>query len=109
MAPQRTPTFPNGSDYVDALQNPQTAFTDPDLQAATVKQDQFGFPSPRSGNFASVFKMFQRGRNHCAVRTRFPTARMETTAARELPRTRHGSGTARGRAPSGGGPPDFHR
>ena len=57
MAPQRTPTFPNGSDYVDALQNPRTAFTDPDLQAATVKQDQFGFPSPRSGNFASVFKV----------------------------------------------------
>lgn len=57
MAPQRTPTFPNGSDYVDALQNPHTAFTDPDLQAATVKQDQLGFPRPLSGNFASVFKV----------------------------------------------------
>ncbi|WP_127509291.1 protein kinase domain-containing protein [Actinoplanes solisilvae] len=58
MAPQRTSAlYPNGSAYVGALQHPQTAFTDPDLRAGTVQENVLGFPDPRSGNFASVFKV----------------------------------------------------
>jgi hypothetical protein len=49
--------YPTGGDYVDALQHPVLAFTDPHLKAGKVKSDPFGMPEPVSGNFASVFQV----------------------------------------------------
>ncbi|MEU4621516.1 hypothetical protein AB0G04_16275 [Actinoplanes sp. NPDC023801] len=59
MTQQRSPTrYPTGGDYVDALQAPGLAFTDPQLRAGTVKTDALGMPEPVSGNFASVFHVY---------------------------------------------------
>lgn len=49
--------YPTGGDYVDALQHPGLAFTDPQLKTGTVTSDTFGMPEPVSGNFASVFQV----------------------------------------------------
>ncbi|MFG1619006.1 hypothetical protein ACGFI3_40160 [Nonomuraea wenchangensis] len=49
--------FPSGSDYVEALQNPNLCFTDSELRSATVQVDKLGRPRPISGNFASVFSV----------------------------------------------------
>ncbi|MEU4157869.1 hypothetical protein [Actinoplanes sp. NPDC026670] len=58
MTQQRSPArYPTGGDYVDALQLPRLAFTDPQLQVGTVKTDDLGMPEPVSGNFASIFQI----------------------------------------------------
>jgi hypothetical protein len=51
------PSWPIQSDYKDALQNPDTAFRDPDLKQSTAERNLMGVPRPRSGAFASVYKM----------------------------------------------------
>lgn len=51
------PTWPTQSDYKDSLQNPDTAFRDPDLRASTAERSPMGVPRARSGAFASVYKM----------------------------------------------------
>ncbi|VTU00701.1 serine threonine protein kinase : Uncharacterized protein OS=Chthoniobacter flavus Ellin428 GN=CfE428DRAFT_0450 PE=4 SV=1: Pkinase [Gemmataceae bacterium] len=51
------PTWPTQSDYKDALQNPDTAFRDPDLKASAAEKSPMGVPRARSGAFASVYKM----------------------------------------------------
>ncbi len=50
-----TATFPTSGAYVDALQDTQRCFTDPELVGCTIRTDRFGLPRPISGNFASVF------------------------------------------------------
>ncbi|HLL66903.1 MAG TPA: protein kinase [Micromonosporaceae bacterium] len=58
MAGPNAPTrYPTGGDYVDALQYPARAFTDPQLRDGVVKADAWGLPEPVSGNFASVFQV----------------------------------------------------
>ncbi|MEU9884137.1 hypothetical protein [Sphaerisporangium sp. NPDC051011] len=52
-----TRRFPSGSQYVEALQNPNLCFTDPELRSATLQVDKLGRPKPISGNFASVFSV----------------------------------------------------
>jgi hypothetical protein len=49
--------MPTGQDYVEALQNPAHCFTDPELKAGAVETDALSLPRPRSGNFASVFRL----------------------------------------------------
>src|SRR5262245_13967583 len=49
--------WPTQSDYQDSLQNPDTAFREPDLQASQAKKNTLGRPRPRSGAFASVYEM----------------------------------------------------
>jgi len=49
--------WPNPNDYVETLQNPQTAFTDTALRFGTVIMDKLGLPRPISGNFAIVFEI----------------------------------------------------
>lgn len=49
--------WPTQSDYKDALQNPDTAFRDPQLRASQVERSAMGLPRARSGAFASVYKM----------------------------------------------------
>jgi hypothetical protein len=51
------PSWPTQSDYKDSLQNPDTAFRDPDLRASTAERSPMGVPRARSGAFASVYKM----------------------------------------------------
>jgi hypothetical protein len=51
------PSWPTQSDYKDALQNPDTAFRDRELQASQAERSPMGVPRARSGAFASVYKM----------------------------------------------------
>lgn len=50
-------SWPTGNDYSEAVQNPRTAFYDPELQAGHPETTPLGIPKPRSGAFATVFKM----------------------------------------------------
>ena len=49
--------WPNPNEYVEALQNPQQAFGDPDLKTGKVVTNRLGLPRPISGNFATVFEV----------------------------------------------------
>lgn len=49
--------WPNQCDYKDALQNPDTAFRDPELRASTAERSPMGVPRARAGAFAGVYKM----------------------------------------------------
>jgi hypothetical protein len=53
------PSWPTQSDYKDALQNPDTAFRDPELQVSQAERSPMGVPRARSGAFASVYKMLR--------------------------------------------------
>ncbi|GAB1690691.1 protein kinase domain-containing protein [Krasilnikovia sp. M28-CT-15] len=69
MTQQRSPArYPTGGDYVDALQLPGLAFTDPQLRAGTVKTDDLGMPEPVSGNFASVFHVYGTAGEQWAIK-----------------------------------------
>lgn len=69
MTQQRSPArYPTGGDYVDALQLPGLAFTDPQLRAGTVKIDDLGMPEPVSGNFASVFHVYGTAGEQWAIK-----------------------------------------
>jgi hypothetical protein len=56
------PSWPSQSDYKDALQNPDTAFRDPDLKVSQAERSPMGVPRARSGAFASVYKMTRGSR-----------------------------------------------
>ncbi|MFO0375672.1 MAG: hypothetical protein ACK51N_01355, partial [bacterium] len=59
--------WPQDIDYLNALQNPATAFNDPALRQGTVEIDPLGMPKARSGNFAIVFKL-ETGGHAWAIR-----------------------------------------
>jgi hypothetical protein len=62
------PVWPSQSDYILALQDPATAFTDPMLRTGIVESDPvLDLPKPRSGQMASVYKIFD-GRKTWAIR-----------------------------------------
>lgn len=50
--------WPSQRDYIEALQDPASAFADATLRNAVVEGDVFGLPRPRSGRMASVYKVF---------------------------------------------------
>src|SRR5258707_3038661 len=50
-------SWPTQSDYKDSLQNPDTAFRDPDLKQSAAERSPMGVPRARSRAFASVYKM----------------------------------------------------
>src|SRR5258706_15140875 len=60
-------TWPDASNYLDALQNPYMAFSDSDLKHGTVMMDKLGLPRPITGNFAVVFEI-SNGQQQWAVR-----------------------------------------
>src|SRR5438094_828097 len=68
------PSWPTQSDYKDALQNPDTAFRDPDLQASQAERSPMGVPRARSGAFASVYKMSRGPRSVALKLFNFPNA-----------------------------------
>jgi WD40 repeat protein len=49
--------WPLSQDYNEAVQNPATAFGDPELQAGQLHLNRLGLPLPRSGNFADVYEV----------------------------------------------------
>lgn len=50
-------SWPNEQEYNEAIQNPQTCFEDLELRTGKVECTQLGLPRPRSGNFATVYKL----------------------------------------------------
>lgn len=59
--------LPKGDQYNEAVQNPQTSFSDNDLRSSKVESDFMGLPKPYSGGFTVTFKL-QNAQNSWAVR-----------------------------------------
>lgn len=49
--------LPRGDEYLAAVQNPRTAFSDADLKVCRPETDQFGIPKPYSGGFTTTFHL----------------------------------------------------
>jgi len=60
-------TWPDLTDYHEALQSPQRSLGDPELQRAQIDKDRFGMPKPATGGNAVVYKATE-GQNVWAVR-----------------------------------------
>jgi len=61
------PDYPTPSEYQEAVQVPETAFADPELQDATPRTNVLGLPQPVTGAFAAVFPMTtDAGRTYAA-------------------------------------------
>ena len=60
-------TWPDLTEYHEALQSPQRSFGDPGLQKAQIDKDRFGMPKPATGGNAVVYKATE-GQNVWAVR-----------------------------------------
>ncbi len=50
-------SWPMSQDFNEAVQNPRTAFSDPDLKSGEAVVGAHGMPLPRSGNFADVYQL----------------------------------------------------
>ena len=48
--------WPLSQDYNEAIQDPQSCFSDPELKAGEAVTNALGMPMPRSGNFADVYE-----------------------------------------------------
>ena len=59
-------SWPTLQDYNEAIQNPQLAFSDPDLRAGQPELNQLGLPRPIAGNFACVYKIEKGGQRWAA-------------------------------------------
>ncbi len=60
-------TWPDLTEYHEAMQFPQRSLGDPDLQRAQIDKDRFGMPKPATGGNAVVYKATE-GQNAWAVR-----------------------------------------
>ena len=49
-------TWPLSQDYNEAIQSPESSFSDPELKQGEAKTNAVGLPMPRSGNFADVYE-----------------------------------------------------
>ena len=61
-------SWPKGSDYNAAIQNPPASFSDPELRQGQAAGDLFGLPTPHSGNFADVYQVTCPGGESWAVK-----------------------------------------
>jgi serine/threonine protein kinase len=59
--------LPRGDEYLAAVQNPRTAFSDVELKVCRPETDQFGIPKPYSGGFTTTFHL-QNHSQHWATR-----------------------------------------
>jgi len=50
--------WPLSQDYNEAIQSPQTSFSDPELRGGQAAVNALGMPMPCSGNFADVYRVF---------------------------------------------------
>ncbi|HZZ81774.1 MAG TPA: kelch repeat-containing protein [Gemmataceae bacterium] len=48
--------WPLSQDYNEAIQSPESSFTDPELRGGQAVTNALGMPMPRSGNFADVYE-----------------------------------------------------
>ncbi|HEV3260675.1 MAG TPA: hypothetical protein VG013_27725, partial [Gemmataceae bacterium] len=48
--------WPLSQDYNEAIQDPRSAFSDPELRQGEAATNTLGLPMPRSGNFADVYE-----------------------------------------------------
>jgi len=60
-------TWPDLTEYHEALQSPQRSLGDPGLQKSQIDKDRFGMPKPATGGNAVVYKATE-GQNAWAVR-----------------------------------------
>ena len=60
-------TWPDLTEYHEALQHPQRSLGDSELQRAQIEKDRFGMPKPATGGNAVVYKATE-GQNVWAVR-----------------------------------------
>src|SRR5438874_12995900 len=60
-------TWPDLTEYHEALQHPQRSLGDPELQRAQIEKDRFGMPKPATGGNAVVYKATE-GKDTWAVR-----------------------------------------
>src|SRR5438128_387623 len=63
----RVGPWPSANQYVEAIQNPQTVFSDEILKAGQPALTRLGMPHVASGNFAYVFK-FKLRQGHRAIK-----------------------------------------
>ena len=59
--------WPTPQDYNEAVQSPQSSFSDPELKAGQVETNKLGLPRPISGRFAVVYNM-RCGPRNVAIR-----------------------------------------
>ncbi|HEY9717296.1 MAG TPA: hypothetical protein V6C69_07505, partial [Trichormus sp.] len=59
--------WPSPQNYSEAVQTPQSSFSDPELQNGSAEVNPLGLPKSISGNFASVY-CFDCGSRKVAVR-----------------------------------------
>jgi hypothetical protein len=50
-------SWPLSQDYNEAIQSPETSFSDPELKKGEAVCNALGIPMPRSGNFADVYEV----------------------------------------------------
>src|SRR5665213_949728 len=55
--------WPSGQDYSETVQNPKAVFSDQELCEGRPECDRLGLPRPRSGSFATVYKILGTRRN----------------------------------------------
>ena len=60
-------TWPDLTDYHEALQFPERSLADPELQKSQIEKDRFGMPKPATGGNAVAYKA-TRGQDAWAVR-----------------------------------------
>jgi len=60
--------WPTPQEYNEAIQNPSTAFTDPELRGGLPVLTPLGLPRPITGSFASVYQMVCANQRVWAVR-----------------------------------------
>jgi Leucine-rich repeat (LRR) protein len=50
-------SWPLSQDYNEAIQSPESSFSDPELRTGEAATNALGIPMPRSGNFADVYEV----------------------------------------------------
>lgn len=58
--------LPRGDEYLAAVQNPRTAFSDVELKICSAETDQFGIPKPYSGGFTTTFHLHNHSQHWAA-------------------------------------------
>lgn len=76
-------SWPLSQDFNEAVQNPASAFGDPDLKGGTVGTNAMGVPIPRSGNYADVYQITAANGQKWAVKcfTRPTSAHLDSRYA----------------------------
>jgi N-acetylneuraminic acid mutarotase len=60
--------WPVSQDYNEAIQSPESSFTDPELRGGQAVTNALGIPMPRSGNFADVYEFIGASGTRWAVK-----------------------------------------